>query len=149
MPRSLCLTLVAGPSLLRADVLDPTRLDSVCQRNMPEVQSASNTMLNVSDNNSLEDRTGESLTRARSSIADKLAVPVLLRTIFVDKVIRSIHPSERKIVQHDSPPRPVLLLYEARSAAKKDVLNKCREIEENLALFATLTWKYAKNLTAF
>lgn len=53
-------------------------------------------------------------------VVDRLAVPVLLGSTFIDGYVRPVHLAERKFVPYYSPPVPILLLQEARSAAEKN-----------------------------
>lgn len=51
---------------------------------------------------------------------DKLAVPVLLRKIFIDWFINSINTDETEIVPLYTLPVPILMVRETGSVAEKD-----------------------------
>lgn len=52
-------------------------------------------------------------------MVDKVAFQVLLGTTFMDRIIISIHPAEKKIFLRLSPPVPVLMVQEAKSEAEE------------------------------
>lgn len=87
-----------GTNLIRADVLDPIWLNSIRQRDMPDIRSASDTKFKVSGTITLLIRKGKSRTRVNFNAVNELVVPLLLRTTFIDSFRKSIHPAERKIV---------------------------------------------------
>lgn len=62
----------------------------------------------------------EQLTLVILCIAEIQTVLVLLGTIFIDKVIRLIHLTERKNDLTHSQPVPILILYDGRSTAEKE-----------------------------
>lgn len=64
----------------------------------------------------------ESRTEVRLDIADKLSVQVLLEMTFNDRFIESIHPAEGNIVLYHSLPIPILMVHEAISADRKQVI---------------------------
>lgn len=115
---------------------------------MPEIRSAFNANLAASGTITLSLRTGESRARVTLSVVDKLAALVLFGTTFIDRFIRSINPTERKIAPHHCPPVSILIVHEARSAIeKKEDLRIRQEVEEDLELFVTPTCCDPKNIT--
>lgn len=60
---------------------------------------------------------GDSRSGVIFAIVDKLAVPIQFKAVFIDKVFRSIHPAEMKIVPHLSVPVPIPIVHGAQSAA--------------------------------
>lgn len=107
----------AGPSLISADVLDQNWLDNIYQLHIPEIGGASSTRPAVSVANTLLLRIGEAHTRVMLSVVYRLAVPVLLRVIFIDNFIKSIQMAEKKIVPYHFPPVPIQIVYEAKGEA--------------------------------
>lgn len=85
---------------------------------MPELRNASDTKPVVSGTITVYLSMKEPNTRVTIVVVDKLAILVLLETIFIDRFIMSIHPTERKIIPHHSPPIPSLLIHETKSAAE-------------------------------
>lgn len=63
---------------------------------------------------------GESHTGVNSGLVSDLAVPVLLRTIYIDRLIKSFHPAERKIVPHYSRTILILMIQEAKEVDSKN-----------------------------
>lgn len=109
-----------GPNLIRADVLDPALQDSIRQRDMPDIRSASNRKRNASQTITPHLPMAESRTRINFGVVNELVMPVLPGTTFIDKFIRSIHPVKRKIVAHHSSAVSILMVHEARSEADKN-----------------------------
>lgn len=88
----------AGPNLIQADVLDRSWLDSIRQRNMPDICSVSDIQLEVSGTIAFHLRMGKSRTPVNFRNVNVLVVLDLLRTTYTDSIIKSIHAAERKIV---------------------------------------------------
>lgn len=87
---------------------------------MLEIKSATNVELILSDPIILSFRIKKSRTRVAFRIVKKEAVPVLFGATFIDRVIRSVHPAERKLVPLHSPPVPILMVYGAIKVAGKE-----------------------------
>lgn len=80
---------ISGSSnIIRSDLLDLIRLDSIRQCNMPEVQGVSDIKLNVSGTIIVYLETSESCTPVTFDIVHNLVVPVLLVTSFSDGFIK-------------------------------------------------------------
>lgn len=138
-----------GPSLVRADVPHATWLTIVHQSDMLEIQSASNTKLDIFGTFTLHLPTGKSRTRVRVGVVVKLAVLVLLENTFFDRFVCSIHLDDRKFFQEHSPPVSILSLPKTRNVAKKkENLYLSQEVEENLAPFLMPTPCNSKTITA-
>lgn len=84
-----------GPVLIRADVLNGSCLYSICRRDMQDICSTFNTMSKVSGTINHHFRMCESRTRVKLGVDPELVVPVLFSTTYVDKIIKSIHLTER------------------------------------------------------
>lgn len=108
-----------GQNLIRPSVPDQNLLDKLCQRDVPEIGSASKTRNAVYETIILHLGRGEAHTRVTFGVADILAVPLSLGTTLVGKFIKSIHLNERKIVTYRSVPVPILIVQEAKVRAKK------------------------------
>lgn len=87
---------------------------------MPEIRSASDTKVVVSEFITAHLRVFESLTRMIFRFMNLLAVPGLLGPTFTDKFIKSLQPAERKIVICPSPTVPILMVHEANREPKKN-----------------------------
>lgn len=127
----------AGPNLIGDYVLDQAWLDNICQSDMSEIQRDSDTKRIVFGAITLHHHMSESRTRLTSRVVDRLAVLVLLGSNFVDKYLKYVHPAERKIVPHPSPPGPNLMIHEAISGAEKNTSDIRQFIEEEPALLVT------------
>lgn len=79
----------AGPNPVIANFLDQSLLKNIQLCDMPEIQSVSDTKLVVSRANTFHLRIGESQTRVTYGVVDRLPVPVLLGTTFIDNFIKS------------------------------------------------------------
>lgn len=106
-----------GPSLIRADVLSQSWLDNIGQTDKPEIRSATDRILVAFGNTTHHLCIGESRYQATFGMVDKLALPVLLQTTFIDKFTKTIHPAEREIVPHQSPPVPILVVHKTKREA--------------------------------
>lgn len=137
----------AGPNVIRADDLNQIWLNDIRQRYIPEIRGASNTQLFVSRTIALHLCTGESRTGVTFGVVDILAVPVSVWTIFIDKSIPSIHTVERKIIPHNTPPVPVLMLHEPKSEVEKNKLHIHQCIGQAPALLATPSSGQPKSFT--
>lgn len=87
-----------GPNIIRADILDPTWLDGIGQRDMSDTRSASDTTLEVARTMNFNLLLGESWNRENFGVVSKWFVPVLLGRTNIDRFIKWINASERKIV---------------------------------------------------
>lgn len=82
--RTSVLDTAAGPSLIRADILDPSGLDSVHQRNMPDIFSESNTKLKVSGTVAVQLRMAEAHTLVNLVAVCELVILVLFKTTSIN-----------------------------------------------------------------
>lgn len=138
----------ACQNLFRANILDPRWLGSVCQCDISEILAAFNAKLTVSGTIMQHLRVGVSHNRVTFYVLDRLAVPVLLGTIFIDRVIRPIHAAERNFFPLHFMLVPILVVYRTRSATeKKEYLTIRQEVEEDLALFVTPTRCDPRNIS--
>lgn len=53
-------------------------------------------------------------------VAHKLGLPIVLLTTFIDKCMKSMHHTERKIVPYHSTPVHILIVHEAKGKAEKN-----------------------------
>lgn len=102
-----------GLNLMRVDALDQSWPDNIRQRRMPEIPSTSDSRLVVYRSISFHLRMEESRTRATICSMDKLPVPVILETTFIDKLLKSIRPAERNLLRYHFPPEPILMVQGA------------------------------------
>lgn len=72
-------------------------------------------------------------------IINKLAVPVLLGTTFIDRFIKSVYPDKRRIILQHYPPAPIMMVHEAKSGAEQDKSDNRDETDDDLVLFETRT----------
>lgn len=121
----------AGPDLIRADILGPSWLDSVCKREMLDIRSTSDMKLKMSGTKTPFLCMGGSRTRISFDVVNKLVVPVLLETACINRFIKSIHLAQRKIFPHRFSPVPVLTVHEARSEPKIAKLEPSKKSKKN------------------
>lgn len=69
--------------------------------------SASDTKMKVSGTVTVHLHMGESHRHVNLRVVNELDFTVLLEAMFIDRFIKSIHPVERKIITHQSPPVPI------------------------------------------
>lgn len=79
-------------------------------------------------------------TQVIMGTVDKLVGLVLLEMNFIEKVIRSVHPAERKIGLHHYSPVSVLMVQKASSTGENDKSDNHQVMEEGLALFTAPLW---------
>lgn len=137
-----------GPNLRGADLLDQNWLDNIRQRDMLEIRNASNTKLVVFGTFPLHLCMGESRTLVTLDVVEKLAVPVLFGTTFIDKFIKSIHADERKINLHHSAPVPILMPHEFNCEAKRNSSDTHQFIAQYPALLVMPISSESKYITA-
>lgn len=80
---------------------------------------------------------GESRTPVPFGAVKKLAVPVLLGPILIDKFVTSIHSAEGKVVSYQSPQLPIQLVQESKSEAEKNTSDIRQVNDKLLRLFVT------------
>lgn len=73
----MCIRHCRRPKVIRSDVLHASCLDSVCQLDVPDFQSASDTKLKVSGTLDSLLCMNESRTCVNFSVVNELVVPVL------------------------------------------------------------------------
>lgn len=64
-------------------------------------------------------------------------VPILIGSMLIGRIIKSIHQAEIKIVHYHSTQLPVLMILEATSEPEKNTLDTGRAYEEDLELLET------------
>lgn len=109
----------AGPTLIVAEILNRSGLDNTQHHEMPEIQSASDKKLVMSETITLYLRIGESRARVTFGVVDNLAALVLLGRTFIDRLKTSIDPTERKVVLHGFPQVLILMVHKADSEAER------------------------------
>lgn len=62
----------------------------------------------------------------------------------IERIMKYIHRTERKIVSHHSPTVPILMVHGARSEAEKNKSDTPQDIEKDLALHLTPNRKETK-----
>lgn len=136
----------SGAKLVRTDVMDLSWLENIRQQDMSKIRGESDTRVPMSGTITFHLRIDELRTCITSSVLDKLVVSVLLGTMFISRLIKSFHLSEREMVPYHSPLVPMLTVQEARSAAKKSKLG-IRQEQKCLALLVTLIESKPNNIT--
>lgn len=121
------------PSFIRANVLDPTWLNSIRQRHLLDICSASNKKLELSGSVAAHLRVGESCTRVSFGVISELVVPVLLGKTYFNWFIKSIYPANRKIVFSHSPPVPIFMVHETWNKTEIDKLDSHQGFARGLA----------------
>lgn len=119
MGPAVCVFITgAVRSFLRADMLDHSCLDGICESDMPETRSDSDTRPVESGTIILHHRACESHTLVIFGVVDIFPVSVLLRTTFINRFIKFIYSAERMIVRHSLRLVLILIMLEAWSTAK-------------------------------
>lgn len=126
-----------GSNLIQAEILDRRGLDGILLCDMRDIRSAFSTKLAVCGTITVYFCMGESRTRVSLGILGESVVPVLFRTTYIDRFIKSTHGAERTIVLHHSAPTHIQMVYEARNEAKSDKLDSRLEGGRDFALFLT------------
>lgn len=139
----------AGPNLIRVDVLDQSWMENIRQRDMPEVRNDLGTKLVLSETIILHLCMCKSHIWVASSVVDKLFVPVLLRTTFIDRFEKSFHPTKRNIVPYHFPTVLILVLHEARGEAERNASNIRQINDQDVALLMTRTKCEPKYIKVF
>lgn len=67
-------------------------------------------------------------------VLETLAVSVLLGNIINNRFIKPVHPAERNVVRHRSPPVPIVMVHESRSKAENNASNIHRITDQYPAL---------------
>lgn len=88
----------AGPRLIGMDFLDEGWLDNICQRDMPQIHSASDMKLVVPGTITFHLSMGESDTPVTFGNVGKVAILVLLWKTFIERFKKLIHPAARKFI---------------------------------------------------
>lgn len=70
-------------------------------------------------------------------VLDKLFVAVLLEIPCIYRSVKSVHLAERKAVLSHSPPGPMLMVLEVRTATRKSKSDIRRYYTEDLAMLTT------------
>lgn len=83
-----------GPSIVSADVLDPTWLDSIRQRDLLDIRSSSDTKLKMSGSIAHPLCIDESRHPVSFGVVRDLVVLVPIATKNIDRSIKSIRPTE-------------------------------------------------------
>lgn len=86
------------PNLLREDLVERDWLPSICLCYSPRLKRATNQNVEVVGAIVLRVRIEDSAIGVMFRVVGNLAVPVLLGTSFIDKIIKNIFPDERKTV---------------------------------------------------
>lgn len=115
---SVCL------NLMRADFLEQGWLENVQQRNLREIGSVTDSKIAGSGTITFHLQIGELRTPMIFGVVDKLAALVLLRATFIDKIIKSMHPAERKTVPYYT----ALALHLMVLKAKNEPLKKTSDV---------------------
>lgn len=127
----------AGPNLIMADVLDPSWLNSIRHGALWDIRIVSNSKLEVSGNIIIHCRMGESCTRDDFGAVNELLVAVLLKKTYINRVIRTTHLTEEKLVPHHSSLVPILMVYKAPGEAESNRLDIGECTTEELAVLLT------------
>lgn len=127
-------------------MLEQNCLDIIRHSDLSEIRSASNTIIIVSGTITTHLRIDGSRTLLTFDVVDRLALPVLLGTTFIDKYIKSIYPAVRKLFRYHFLPVPIRMVQKTNSEAKKNTSDICQLIEEDAALLVTPTRSDLKNI---
>lgn len=104
--------------LIEADMLDLSCLSNIHRYDIPDIRRATHTKLKVSGTIRIHLHMCESQTYVNFGVINKLAMQFFVGAMYIDRLIKSIHPSERKIVPVGSSPLPVLTVQEVRDEAE-------------------------------
>lgn len=110
----------ACPKVLRAKSIVLSSLESICQRDLPEIWNLSNEKLTTSRTIAFCRQIDQSHPWVKFRIMCKFAVPVLLQVKFLDRVIRAILPTNWKFVPHHSSLVSILMIHEAKDVSLKN-----------------------------
>lgn len=94
-------------NIIAADVQNTTWLDSIPQRDMPEIWSTPDTKLIDPKMITFLVMNRESRTRVILCVVDRVALTVLLGRTLIDRYNISVHPAERKVTLYHSRLVPV------------------------------------------
>lgn len=125
----------------------PGWMDSVRQRDMPDICSVPSTKLKVAGTIALHLRMEKSHTRTNFGVVNGLVVPVLLGTAYIVRFIKLIHPAGKKIVPHHFPPVSIITVSEAKSTTKKNNTEIHHEVESEMSLLVTTIRGEPKSIT--
>lgn len=114
---------------------------------MPVIKSAVDTNLAVSRPITIQLRMVESRTRVTFGLMDKLSVPMLLGPTFVDRLTKSVHPTEKKNIPYHSPPVPILMVHKAHSAAEENKSDICQYSAKAQEILVTPVERKPKTIT--
>lgn len=92
--------------------------DSIRRSNMLDIRSATDTNLKVSETITLHLRLSESRTCFSFRVLSESFVTVQVGRTYFDKLIKRIHPAERKVVTHHSMPVQIIMVRKDTKAAK-------------------------------
>lgn len=106
-------------NFIRSNVFNPGWLDYIIQRDMLETRSWPEKTSLVPITSTLYLYICDSRTQGTFNLVDRLAVHLLLETIFLGRFFNSVHPFWTKIASYHSPPVPVLMFHMTGTTAKK------------------------------
>lgn len=92
---------------------------------MPEMQSDSNTKLDVSKTITIHLRMGGVTHAGEIWCSGQVGRTHIIGNNLINKIFKSIHPAEMWIFPHHPPPVPILMNQEDRSADKKNASDIC------------------------
>lgn len=75
---------------------------------------------------------GKLRTCLKFRVLDELFILVKVRSMLIDRFIKSIHPTDRKIVPQSSPPIPSLTRQEPRSGAENNTPHAYKKNEKKM-----------------
>lgn len=111
----------AGQSLIVAEALDQEMLENIHRRNVEVIGEASDMKPAVFGTIIPSLCMDGPHTPLNFGFVDKLFLPALLVTAFIDMFLKTINPVERKIVLYHSTSVPVLMVYDEWNETKKNV----------------------------
>lgn len=129
----------ARRSFLQKDIFEPYWLPSIRSCHNPRLRHVTSQKVEVVAAIFLDVRTGDSVLRVMSGIVRNLTVPVLLGTSFIDRFIKVIFASERKIVPFNPPPVLIVMVHGVES-------DKIEERRDGTAANITAQQDFNQNL---
>lgn len=113
---------VANSSLVRADFLKPSWLDSIHLPDSPNICSACRSSSEVSGTVPLQIRMSVSRFSVNSVIICELVLRLIFKTRYSHKFINFIHPTKRQVVHYNSTPLLILMGNNDESEARIEKL---------------------------
>lgn len=131
---------------MRDDLLNTSCLENIHQRDMKDVRTAYGTKLKVSKSITACHGVGKSRSRANFAVR-RTGCITPLRTMYMNRLIKQIHPIKTKTVPYHSSPVPLLMIYLALCNAKNKKFYIHQETTEDILLLVRLRIPVSKDAT--